>query len=110
HDGSTAPAQLVRAEVALPTRHPRQAVGIAWIEAVADVEVAGHVARRAGQAAEHDRHGGDGRVRPARDAPGRALQTDQAVETGGNADRPSTVATRAEGEQAAGDGRRATGR
>ena len=86
------PAQVVRAEVALPAVDAGQAVGVAAVVAGAHVVPAGHVAHRAGQAADHHGERGDRRC-GARAGCGRPCPSSrQAVEPGRDADRPAAVA------------------
>ena len=71
-----------------------QARRVARVVAGAHVEVAGGVAHRPGEAAEHDGSRPEERVRARGDAAVRALHAEQAGVAGGDADRPAAVAAR----------------
>ena len=109
------PCSSRRAEPALEAVDARQAVGIAGVEAVADVEVAGDIAHRPREAAGHRGERTDDHVRALRDAPVGVLQPDEPGESGRDADRSAAVAAGRDRALTAGDrrgraARRAAGR
>ena len=111
-DGDPQAGQVVEvlAEAGLPAAHRGQAERIAGIVAVGDVEPAGGVAHAAREAAGRDGEVAVTGERAERDAAEGALEADEAGEPGRDADGPAAVAARGEGDEAAGDGRRAAAR
>ena len=100
------PGQVVGAEARFPSLDPGEAVGVPRVVAVDDVEPAGDVPDRTGQAAEHDRLGVDLRMGPARIAPVGRLQARQPAVAGRDADRPAAVAPGGDRHESARHGRR----
>ena len=92
HDRDAPTPQLVGAQRGFPSGSCREARRVERVVARADVEVAGRVAHRTGEATEHDRARTEIGVGTARDPTVGALHPEQAGVAGGNADRAAPVA------------------
>jgi hypothetical protein len=109
-DRDPAALEVVRSQARLPPRSSGKTRRVERVVPGADVEVARRVARRSGEAAEHDGAGAEVGMRTARDPAVGALHAEQAGVAGWDANRAAPVAAGRERDDPSRHRGRAAGR